>query len=346
MWNTRRSRPVAGVAPRAPQTLPVREVTINPVPAIASVEEVPDQLRGGELRWLDRAPVKPRFSAQALLRACRPRQWSKNLLVLAAPAAAGVAARPAIALEVLAAFVVFCLLASATYLINDVRDYKQDRHHPTKRSRPVAAGELSTKVAVSAGAAMALAGLSLAAIVRPALAAVGLAYLMLTGSYSLWWRRVVFADILAIAAGFVMRAAAGGAATNLGLSHWFLLVTSCGAIFLVAGKRYAELSHNGNGTPSRETLRRYSIRSLRLLIAISATAATVAYAGWAFTRGQEHVLYELSLVPFVLWLGRYAELLAGGAGEAPEELILRDRVLLWLSVAWALVFLATVYVGR
>jgi decaprenyl-phosphate phosphoribosyltransferase len=307
---------------------------------------VPDQLRVGELRWLDRAPVTPRFSAGALLRACRPRQWSKNLLVLAAPASAGVAASPAIALEVLAGFVVFCLLASSTYLINDVRDRKQDRHHPTKRSRPVAAGELSPKAAVSAAAAMALAGLSLAAIVAPALAGVGFAYLMLTGSYSIWWRRIVVADILAIAAGFVMRAVAGGAATNVGLSRWFLLVTSCGAIFLVAGKRYAELSGNWSGTPSRETLRRYSIGSLRLLIASSATAATVAYAGWAFTRGQEHVLYELSLVPFVLWLGRYAALLTGGAGEAPEELILRDRLLLALSVAWALVFLAAVYVAR
>jgi decaprenyl-phosphate phosphoribosyltransferase len=326
--------------------LPLREVTINSVPATASVEEVPDQFGSAELRWLDRAPVGPRFSAEVLLRACRPRQWSKNLLVLAAPVAAGVAARPVIALEVLAGFVVFCLLASATYLINDVRDHEQDRHHATKRSRPVAAGELSPKVAVWAAVAMAVAGLSLAAIVRPTLAAVGFAYLIVTGSYSMWWRRVVVADILAIAAGFVMRAVAGGAATNVDLSRWFLLVTSCGAIFLVAGKRYAELSDRGIGTPSRETLRRYSIGSLRLLIAASATAATVAYAGWVVTRGQEHLLYELSLVPFMLWLARYAELLAGAAGEAPEELILRDRVLLALSLVWALVFLAAVYVGR
>jgi decaprenyl-phosphate phosphoribosyltransferase len=175
---------------------------------------------------------------------------------------------------------------------------------------------------------------------------VGLAYLMLTGSYSMWWRRVVVADILAIAAGFVMRAVAGGAATNVDLSRWFLLVTSCGAIFLVAGKRYAELSDSRHRTPSRETLRRYSIGSLQLLIATSATAALVAYAGWAFTRGHERALYELSLVPFMLWMARYVQLLAGGAGEAPEELILRDRVLLALSAVWALVFLVAVYVGR
>ena len=120
---------------RVLRTPVVREVTINSIPAVARVEEVPDQFRGEELPWLDRAPVRPRFSAKVLVQACRPRQWSKNLLVLAAPASAGVAASPAIALEVLAAFVVFCLLASATYLINDVRDRKQDRHHPTKRSR-------------------------------------------------------------------------------------------------------------------------------------------------------------------------------------------------------------------
>jgi hypothetical protein len=160
MWNTQGARPLQLKRRRVLRTLAVREVTINSVPAIASVEELPDQLRGGELRWLDRTPVRPRFSAVVLLRACRPRQWSKNLLVLAAPAAAGVAASPAIALEVLAGFVVFCLLASATYLINDVRDHKQDRNHPTKRSRPVAAGELSPKVAVSAAAAMAVVVLS------------------------------------------------------------------------------------------------------------------------------------------------------------------------------------------
>ena len=280
------------------------------------------------------------------LRACRPRQWSKNVLVLAAPCAAGVVAQPRIAAEVAAAFVVFCLLSSATYLINDVRDREEDRFHFRKRRRPVAAGELTPKAAVWSAAVMALAGILIALAVRPALAAVGCGYLALTASYSLWWRHVVVADIVAIAAGFVLRAVAGGAATDVYLSRSFLLVTSWCAVYLVAGKRYAELSESSTLAARRSTLRSYSIGSLRALLAVSATLAGAAYAMWAFTRPEHGVWYELSMVSFVLWLARYAVLLGRGAGQAPEELILRDRVLLALSVAWALLFLCGVYVGR
>jgi decaprenyl-phosphate phosphoribosyltransferase len=193
---------------------------------------------------------------------------------------------------------------------------------------------------------MAVAALALAVLVRPELAAVGFGYVALTATYSLWLRRVVVADIAAIAGCFMLRAVAGGAATDLYLSRWFLLVTSCGAVFLVAGKRYTELRENGNGMLSRDTLRRYSVGSLRLLLAAAATSASIAYAGWAFTRAHNGLLYELSMLPFVLWLTRYSVLLCMGAGEAPEELILRDRVLLALSVVWGLVFVAGVYAGR
>lgn len=280
-----------------------------------------------------------------LLRACRPRQWSKNLLVLAAPCAAGVLTRPGVALQVLGAFAVFCLLSSATYLINDVRDREQDRQHPLKRARPVAAGELSVPSALWSAAAMALAGIAIAIAVRPALAVVACAYLALTASYSLWWRRVVVADIVAIAAGFVLRAAAGGVATDVSLSRWFLLVTSWCAVFLVAGKRYAELG-DASHRATRTSLRGYSPGCLRLLMAVAAICASAAYAVWAFTRPEHGLWYEPSMVPFVLWLVRYSMLVARGGGQAPEELILRDRVLLALAVAWAALFLGGVYVGR
>ena len=280
-----------------------------------------------------------------LLRAARPRQWSKNVLVAAAPCAAGVIAEPQVALEVGAAFVAFCLLSSATYLLNDVRDLEEDRTHPLKRSRPLAAGELSPRAAVWAAAAMALAGLSLALAVTPALAALGLGYLALTASYSLWLRSVIVADIIAIAAGFLLRAVAGGIATDVHLSRSFLLVTSWCAVFLVAGKRYAELKDGSESPVARPTLRHYSRGSLRALLAAAAAAACVAYAGWAFTRSAHGISYELSMIPFVLWLFRYAELIGAGAGQAPEALILRDRVLLSLSVLWAALFLSSVYVG-
>jgi len=281
-----------------------------------------------------------------LFRACRPRQWSKNLLVLAAPAAAGAIDRPQVAAQAAGAFVVLCLLSSSTYLFNDVRDREQDRMHPRKRSRPVAAGELSSRSAVRAAAAMALLGLALAAAIGPLLVAVGVLYLTLTASYSLLWRRVVVADILAIAAGFVLRALAGGVATDIYLSRWFVIVTGCCAIFLVAAKRYAELRENDAPRAQRTTLRRYSPRSLAMTIAAAASLAFVAYSSWAFTRPSHLVWYGLSIAPFLLWLARYASLIRVGAGQAPEELILRDRMLLGLSLVWCLLFLGGVYVGR
>ena len=157
------------------------------------------------------------------------------------------------------AFVVLCLLSSATYLVNDVRDRDQDRLHPRKRLRPVAAGELSPRAAVRCAAAMALLGLALATAIDPKLGVLGCGYLALTASYSLWWRGVVVLDILVIAAGFVLRALAGGIATDIYLSRWFVIVTGCCAIFLVAAKRYAELREQAGPHPARGSLRGYSL---------------------------------------------------------------------------------------
>lgn len=280
-----------------------------------------------------------------LLRACRPRQWSKNLLVLAAPCAAGVIDRPLVAAQVAGAFLALCLVSSATYLVNDVRDREQDRRHPRKRSRPVAAGELSPRAALRVAAVLALVGVACATAITPGLGAVACGYLALTASYSLWLRRVVVLDVLAIAAGFVLRAIAGGVATDIYLSRWFVIVTACCAIYLVAAKRYAELRERGSGVAARATLRRYSPGTLRLTLLAAATIAGVAYTGWAFTRPSHVVWYGLSIAPFLLWLGRYASLIGAGAGQAPEELILRDRTLLALSFAWSFLFLGGVYVG-
>jgi decaprenyl-phosphate phosphoribosyltransferase len=281
-----------------------------------------------------------------LLRACRPRQWSKNLLVLAAPCAAGVIDGPLVAAQVAGAFAALCMISSATYLVNDVRDREQDRLHPRKRLRPVASGELAPGVAVRWAAALAVLGIALATVVRPGLGAVAVGYLLLTGSYSLWLRRIVVLDILAIAAGFVLRAIAGGVATDVYLSRWFVIVTACCAIFLVAAKRYAELRENGGADPARATLRLYSAGGLRLVLLAAASLGAVAYTGWAFTRPAHLLWYGLSIVPLVLWLARYAMLIGSGAGQAPEELILRDRALLALSVAWGILFLGGVYVGH
>jgi decaprenyl-phosphate phosphoribosyltransferase len=266
------------------------------------------------------------------------------MLVFAAPVAAGWIDRPAIAAEAAGALVVLCMISSATYLVNDVRDREQDRSDPRKRLRPVAAGELSPRAALWTAAVLAILGIALAGAIAAGLALLACGYLALTGSYSLWLRRVPVLDILVVAGGFVIRALAGGAATDIYLSRWFVIVTACCAVFLVTAKRYAELRAHAGFAPARATLRRYSLGRLRLTLALSATAAGVAYASWAFTRPAHIVWYALSIVPLVLWLGRYATLIGGGGGQAPEELILRDRALLALGLVWSALFVGGVYV--
>jgi decaprenyl-phosphate phosphoribosyltransferase len=267
------------------------------------------------------------------------------VLVVAAPLAAGVMGHATVITDVVVALVAFCLLSSATYLLNDVRDREQDRRHPRKRLRPVAAGEMSVPAAIRWAVTLAVLGLAMAAFVSPALALVGIGYLALTASYSLWLRRIVVADIVAVAAGFVVRASAGGAATHVPLSRWFLLVTSACALFLVAGKRYAELIDHGRAL-TRATLRRYSIAGLVSVLGGAAAVAVVAYGMWSFQRPEHGPWYELSLVPFAAWLARYATLLRAGGGQAPEELILRDQILLALGLIWLGLFLGGIYVGR
>jgi decaprenyl-phosphate phosphoribosyltransferase len=335
----RRSKPPA-------QRTPSRRSDISSIEAIASEEQVRFRLKEEAYQAAARARTSRGATALALVRACRPRQWSKNLLVLAAPAAAGVLDHSSVVLRVAVAFVALCLLSSATYLLNDVRDREQDRLHPRKRTRPVAAGLISVRLAVRAAVVLALLGVAAAFAVNVKLGALGIGYLALTATYSVWWRNIVVVDILAIAAGFVLRALAGGVASGVYLSRWFVLVTACCAIFLVAAKRYAELCAQQRGVPIRATLARYSLAKLRLTLGVAAAGAGIAYIGWSLTRTSHVVWYALSVVPFLLWLARYSSLVGEGAGEAPEELVLRDRALLALSGAWVALFLGGVYVGH
>jgi decaprenyl-phosphate phosphoribosyltransferase len=287
-----------------------------------------------------------RATARALVRACRPRQWVKNLLVLAAPGAAGILTRAEVPGRLAVTFVAFCALSSCTYLLNDLHDRHEDRAHPRRRDRPIASGAVSPALAVAAAVALAAVGLVLMLLVRPWLAAVGVGYLLLTGSYTLWWRSVAVADIASISCGFVLRALAGGVATDIPVSRWFLLVTSFGALFLVSGKRYAELRAGGS-SPTRASLNEYSERYLRFVIGLSATIATTAYCLWAFQHSHQARLtwYELTVIPFVLWLLRYGLLIEQGGGEAPEETVFSDRFLLTVSAAWAALFISGVYVA-
>ena len=287
-------------------------------------------------------------SARALLAACRPRQWPKNLLVLAAPVAAGVLTHAHVPGTVLLAFISFCMLSSSTYLLNDLHDRAEDRAHPRKRNRPIASGAVTRAQALLASAVLGVGGILLAAAVRPALAAVAAGYVLLTLAYTRWLREIAVADIAAVAGCFVLRALAGGVAISVPVSRWFLVVTSFGALFVVAGKRYVELRERSTGVAGvRASLSAYSEQYLRFVLGLSATVTATAYCLWALQKSHDARLswYELTVIPVVLWLLRYALLLDQGHGEAPEELVGSDRFLVAMSGSWLALFLLGVYVG-
>ena len=285
-----------------------------------------------------------------LFRAARPRQWAKNVLVLAAPGAAGVLSHGPSLARVALAFTAFCLVASGTYLLNDVRDAEADRLHPTKRGRPIAAGTVPPALAVAAGVALLAAGLAVAASVSLALLAVAAGYLALASAFALWLKHVAVLDIATVAGFFIIRAVAGGVAVDVPLSRWFLIVASFGSLFMVAGKRAGEHVELGDDrAATRATLGIYSLEYLRFVRTMAAGVTVSAYCLWAFEQSGEAAtvpLFELSVIPFVLFVLRYALMLEGGRGSAPEDLVLGDRTLLILALAWAIVFGAGVELAR
>lgn len=286
------------------------------------------------------AGVPSRGSLRAALATARPRQWIKNALVIAAPAAAEALGRDHVPLRVGLAFVAFCALASGTYAINDVHDAAEDRSHPTKCRRPVAAGELSERRAIVLGVSLIGLGLAICVLVRPMLALLAAGYVTLTLTYTMIWRNLPLLDILAIAGGFLLRAVAGGAAAPVDLSEWFLLVVSFAAVLVAGGKRYAELRRTaGTRGRHRRVLHRYSEGRLGVLLGASALGAVSAYCMWAFVVPSTGFPWRvLTIAPFTFCILRYATLMRAGKSEAPEELIVSDRLLLSGASSWIILF--------
>ena len=277
--------------------------------------------------------------ALGLLRTARPRQWVKNVLVAAAPAAAGVLLTPAVAARTAIAFAAFCLAASGTYCVNDALDAEADRQHPRKRTRPVAAGVVPPRAALTAGAVLLAAAVAAAAAASPAFALVVVAYGVLTVAYSLWLKHVAVIDLLAVSAGFVLRAASGGVAADVVLSEWFLIVTSFGALFVVTGKRHGEMAALGSDSAvHRATLARYTPGFTALVLTASLSITLVGYCLWAFEQAAGTGLgwFAASIVPCVAVLLRYAQLVHDGRGSDPVELVFSDRGLQAGGALWAL----------
>jgi decaprenyl-phosphate phosphoribosyltransferase len=281
----------------------------------------------------------------------RPAQWIKNLLVFMAPAAAGVLGHGHTTVRVVGAFLVFCVVASGTYLVNDVLDADSDRVHPTKRLRPVASGALRPGVALGTGAGLVAIGIAAALAIGPwGFAVVVASYIGLSMAYSLRLKREPVVELAVVAAGFVLRAIAGGVVAQVHLSNWFLVFTSFAALFVVTGKRYAEHDQLGHERGvHRSVLDEYTESFLRSILTIAASVTVATYCLWAFDRtgllaaGHHVVWIELTVIPLVLSVLHIFRLLDAGHGGEPEQLVLRDHVLQAYAGAWLVLVVLGLY---
>ena len=295
-----------------------------------------------------------------LLRAMRPRQWAKNGIIYFA-LAFSINQRWEFAqwregLELFAvttaAFLLFCLAASATYLVNDLLDAPRDRLHPRKRNRPIAAGLLSARSASVAAAIMFAVGIGLSFLLEPRFGVTVLAYLALTLAYSAVLKRVPLVDVLALSSVYVLRAVAGAVVIDVPISTWLYAVTGLGAMMIVLGKRRVELvtAVDGGAEQQRAVLGAYSIRALNVLIGVSATGVLAAYVAYTLTASglPDNMAMALTVPIAAFGLYRYLRLLYrdGSAGETPEEMFLSDRPMQAATVLWLATALAVLSLGR
>ena len=287
--------------------------------------------------------------ASNLVRSLRPRQWTKNLLVFAGLIFGEKLRDPSALAQAVAAFAVFCALSGVVYLINDVRDRDADRQHPTKSKRPIASGALAPNTAIGAAAVIAVVAAAAAWWINPTFFAIAVSYLVLLTLYSVQLKHVVLLDALAVAGGFVMRAAAGAAAVDVHVSHWLLVVTLLGALFLALSKRRAELVTLADGaTAHRPTLAEYSPYLLDQMISVVTASTLLAYAFYTISPetvakfGTDRLVWT---VPFPLYgIFRYLYLVHQRAGGGnPSETLIEDRPIQICIALWGATILLILY---
>ncbi len=284
----------------------------------------------------------------SLVRACRPKQWAKNVLVFVAPAAAGVLTDAYSLRLTLQAFVAFCAVSSATYLVNDTLDLESDRRHPTKRHRPIASGAVPVPLAVTTAALLFVAGVGLAWFTNPTLAGVVAGYAVLTTAYSTFLKQVPVLDLVILSAGFILRLLGGAYAAEVEVSEWFLLVSLFGSLFIAGAKRFAEKKELGEEAAAlRPTLGAYSTEYLGFVRSVAAAAVMISYCQWAVESGGTERYatpwVQLSIIPFVIAILRYALLVDQGQGSAPEEVLGSDRQMQLMGVLLVVCLALAVY---
>jgi decaprenyl-phosphate phosphoribosyltransferase len=278
----------------------------------------------------------------AVVKTARPRQWPKNLLVLAAPIAGASFGRADGAAYALVAFVAFTAASCAVYFVNDVIDAERDRQHPRKRLRPVASGALPPGQALAlAGVAAVFALAAGAWIGAPLLTLTIAAYLVISFSYSLALKHVPVVELACVASGFVLRALGGAAATHVAPSGWFLTVCSLGALVVAVNKRRGELAVLGPAAARhRPVMRWYRFGALSVLARVLAAAMVASYALWAVGSGDgwAHAWHLVSVLPLAVALVRFDWLAGQGTGRPVEDLLARDRPMAVAELAWLALF--------
>ena len=277
----------------------------------------------------------------------RPRQWTKNAVVFAALVFDLKLGEPDYVAKVVGAFILFCLVSSAIYLLNDLRDAESDRAHPTKRFRPVASGQLAASSAWIGVAALAVVSILGGALLSVKLAAVLTAYLLLMVAYTYVLKHLVILDVFAISGGFVLRAAAGAVVIDVPISPWLYVCTVLLSLFIGFGKRRHELLLlEGSAGAHRRNLDDYSAQLLDQFIVISAAATVMAYSLYTFAATNLPANQSMMItIPFVVYaIFRYLFLVhRREGGGSPEQMLLGDLPLLSGIALWGVVSVIILY---
>jgi decaprenyl-phosphate phosphoribosyltransferase len=315
----------AAVAPRRQRRQPAYNLDTAPLPA--------------HLRPEAEAVTAGLAGARTWARELRCRQWSRNLVVLAVPAASGSLGQTFVAGRAALALVIFCLLSSAAYLVNDVFDLTDDRRHPVKRDRPMAAGAITTSEALIAAAGCAGVALISAAMVDVRLLLIALAYAGVSLTYTSWARWVPVVDLVAVSGCLLLQALAGGTAARLPVSSWLLGAVALSGLLVIVARRYAELydPEIKNGFRVR---RGYDPALLRRIGLLACTGAVIAFTGWAAGQsGGTPALRLLSVVPFAVVLGRYGWLAEQAASDGSGRVVTAERTIQLAALLWLMLFL-------
>ncbi len=292
----------------------------------------------------------PMLTMNALVKTMRPNQWTKNLILFAGLIFAQQLFHLIPILQTIAAFLLFCLLSSTIYIINDIKDVERDRQHPLKSKRPIPAGELPISTASAAAAIIAGMALLCSFLLDVGFGVVALAYFVLLFAYSFWLKHLVILDVLTIAIGFVLRAIAGAEVIDVEFSSWLLLCTILLALFLGLSKRRHELVLLGDNAHShRKILEEYSPHLLDQMIGVVTASTLMAYA--LYTMAPETIdkfgtSYMIVTIPFVIYgIFRYLYLVhQKELGGNPSSMLVTDKPILINVVLWILLSIVLIYI--